>query len=495
MINRRKVLAVGAGAAFTASAMSKRAIALTTASGDVAIIREILTTLHPGLYRYSSPKAIEAGLQTLEQQWGAQPDLAARYLNLSRFLATIKCGHSYANFFNQSRKVSAQLFDPPIPTRLPFAFKWIGEVMVVTQDQSGTGLLKRGAIVKAVNGVPTRTILNRLMPYVRADGSNNAKRRALLSVDGSEDIQTFDVFYGLLYGPPASSGGGNRSGPHRLRLREPRAKRDSLVDVPALTLAQRQSFIERRESGGDQPIWDWTMRPDGIAILRMDSWAMFNNKWDWERWLNERLDSLKGAKGLIVDIRKNEGGNNCGDVILSRLAASVVPMPLSRRLVRYRKVPDHLNRYLDTWDDSFRDWGNNLRRYNDQFFEQIEITNNPSIVPKAPCIDVPMTVLIGPQNSSATFQFALKCRLSRLGTLIGETTGGNLRGINGGFFFATLPESGIKFDVALVGYFPDGPMPSDSGLKPDIYVPLRVGDIAQGTDRQLEKAVDYLLKA
>ena len=489
MMNRRSFLEAGTGAAMTMlSSAQLNGMPLLKSTGDIALLREILTTLHPGLYRYSSPKKIEAGLQKLEREWMAHPDLVTRYLNLSRFLSMIQCGHSYANFFNQSRKVSSQLFDPPVPTRLPFAFKWIQRKMVVTQDQSGTGLLKRGAVIKSVNGVPVGTILDNLMPYVRADGSNDAKRRALLSVGGSEDIQTFDVFYGLIYGPP------EKTGYHRLLVREPEAKHDVRIDVAAITMAQRQNYIKRPDKGGTEPIWEWTLRPDNIAVLTMDNWAMFDSKWKWEAWLNERLDSLTGAKGLIVDIRENEGGNSCGDVILSRLADKPVPIPLSRRLVRYRKVPEHLNQYLDTWDDGFRDWGDKLRPYDGQFFEQVDIAYNPVVEPKGPRINVPMAVLIGPQNSSATFQFALKCRLSGLGKLIGETTGGNLRGINGGYFFATLPDSGIEFDVALVGYYPDGPMPRDAGLDPDIKVSLTAKDIAQGNDRQMEAAARHLLR-
>jgi C-terminal processing protease CtpA/Prc len=103
-----------------------------------------------------------------------------------------------------------------------------------------------------------------------------------------------------------------------------------------------------------------------------------------------------------------------------------------------------------------------------------------------------MVALISPQNSSATFQFALKCKQSGLGTLIGETTGGNLRGINGGYFFATLPESGIEFDVALISFSPDGPMPADAGVEPDIAIKQSAKDIAEGTDPAMDAAISHL---
>jgi hypothetical protein len=346
--------------------------------------------------------------------------------------------------------------------------------------------------VKAINKVPVAKILTRLMPYVRADGSNDAKRRALLSVGGSEDIQTFDVYYGLLYGPPGSSRGEPKTGYHRLHVREPAAQRDAWIDVPAITMAQRRSFTQMPETRSDEPLWEWTMRPDGIAVLRMDSWAVFNSKWKWDDWLNARMDELHNAKGLIVDIRENEGGLGCGDVILARLASQDIPMPLPRRLLRYKKVPEHLNQYLDTWDDSFRDRGENLRRVDDQFYEVISTDGNEFIKTKGPRIEVPMVALVSPQNSSATFQFALKCKQSGVGTLIGETTGGNLRGINGGYFFATLPESGIEFDVALIGFFPDGPTPADTGVEPDITIKQSANDIAAGFDPVMDAAISHL---
>jgi C-terminal processing protease CtpA/Prc len=235
------------------------------------------------------------------------------------------------------------------------------------------------------------------------------------------------------------------------------------------------------------------MRADGIALLKMDGWAMYNSKWNWENWLNDRLDSLKKAKGLIVDIRENEGGNDCGDVILARLAGKDILRPKAKRLVRYKQVPEHLNRYLDTWDPGFRNWGDQIRPYNERFFEQVGEMADPVIRTKAPRVEVPLAVLTSAQNSSATFQFSSLAKATRLGTLIGETTGGNQRGINGGaFFFVRLPESGLEFDLPLIGYFPEGPKPPDAGVAPDIRVANSADDIAAGSDRVLATAIAHL---
>jgi hypothetical protein len=76
-----------------------------------------------------------------------------------------------------------------------------------------------------------------------------------------------------------------------------------------------------------------------------------------------------------------------------------------------------------------------------------------------------------------------------LGTLVGQTTGGNRRGINGGaFFFLRLPNSTIELDLPLVGQFPLDPQP-DAGIEPDIAVRVTRADVANGRDVELDAAL------
>ena len=191
---------------------------------------------------------------------------------------------------------------------------------------------------------------------------------------------------GLTYGKP-------RDGKFTIRFRAPGTNGDSSLDLPAVDLAARQRFIRALDQRSDEPIWQWAMGTDGIALLTMPGWALYNSKWDWQGWLNERLDSLKGARGLIVDLRENEGGNDCGNLLLARLAGKDIMPPRVERLVRYRQVPAALNRYLDTWDDSFRNWGEAAEPWSDQFFRLTRYDDIGTIAAKGPQVRVPMAVL------------------------------------------------------------------------------------------------------
>jgi hypothetical protein len=176
--------------------------------------------------------------------------------SLSRFLATIRCGHSYCNFFNQQKPLASALFDRR--TRLPFYFMWVDGRMVVTADPSMLGV-PVGAEVLTINGVPAPSLLRTLMPYARADGHNDAKRASLLSVTEIGTIEYFDVFHGLVFGAPASSH-------HRVTLRFINDAEMRLV-LPAIDLTERQAQRKRGDYMDADPFWSWTERPEGVSVL------------------------------------------------------------------------------------------------------------------------------------------------------------------------------------------------------------------------------------
>ncbi len=466
--SRRAALA-GGMAAFVAPALH------SATPSDVEIVRRAYSLLHPGLLRYNTPRQMEARFDSFAFEWGSSDGLARKYLALTRLLAGIKCGHSYANFYNQSSRVVDTLFRAR--NRLPFRFRWLGSEMVVTD-----GELPRGTVVRSIDGRPTAMILNALLPLARADGSNDAKRRQLLSVTGVDDYEMFDIYYPLLF--PASDS-------FRVEARAPDGQ-PIRTTLSAIDLKARQAACAT-STPTDKNAPQWTIAHDGkTSVLTMDGWALYNSTWNWKGWLDQSFAEMdrRGTDRLIIDLRRNEGGLDCGHEIIARLIDSPLVLTGFSRRVRYRRVPHDLAPYCDTWDPSFKDWGADATPYDARFFNLKGDGDGPaSIAPKGPRFRGRVIVLTSPENSSATFQFASLIQANKLGTLIGEPTGGNQRGINGGaFFFLRLPESGLEADIPLISYFPDSPKP-DAGLAPDVFAPVTANDVAIGRDAAMEGAL------
>jgi hypothetical protein len=148
---------------------------------DAALLREAYQTLHPGLYRYRTRAEMDAAFASLERDFSRDRTVGEAFLALARLTAYVQCGHTYPNFFNQSAAVAHALLQHP---RVPFEFRWLDRRMVVTHSYAPG--LRAGTEVLSIDGRPVAQILADLMPYSRADGSNDAKRISNLEVQGND---------------------------------------------------------------------------------------------------------------------------------------------------------------------------------------------------------------------------------------------------------------------------------------------------------------------
>lgn len=485
LLNRRRLLRLSGGLALGA-ATSSWAEALTDDwSPDVGILRQAWETMHPGVYRYSTPHEVSARLDGLARAWAAPGTFRDRFVALTRVTASLRCGHTYPSPYNSSDATVGRMY--PDRSLVPFLFRWIGGRIVVTRDDSGAGLFPRGTVITAIDGVATKSLLARLTPLARADGSNVAKRISLMEARGEDRYETFDIHLPLV-----------------LPLKDVAAftlADGRVVRAPLLTLADRRAgFSAAVEVAKDANPWTLSKGEDGVHRLTMPGWALYDSSFDWRIWLGGVMDDLTGdgARGLVVDLRGNEGGIDCGNVIISRLIDRDLALSRDQRWTRYRTAPEALHPYLKTWDRSFLDWGEaavasrerpgfyRLTRYDDD-------GKTGLIQAEGRRFKGRVTVLCDASNSSATFGFDQTCKDNGLATLIGQTTGGNRRGINGGaFFFLKLPASRLEVDLPLIASFPATPQP-DAAIEPDIAVATTAKDIASGRDPQMLAATRYLV--
>lgn len=462
---------------------------------DAAVLREAYEELHPGLYRYNTKAQMNAAFADLNRELDHDQTLQDAFLAFSEFAAKVRCGHTQTNPFNQSKQTIQTFFKSA--TRVPFYFEWLGERMVATQDFSEVRAFAPGTEILSINGVPVRKILARLTGIARADGANDSKRVAQLAVTGDSEYATFDLFYPMFF--PLQQ-------PELdFVVRHPGSQRTERVHARPLSFEERIAPIKQREAarkGGSEVLFEAKPLEDRSLYLKMLTWALYESKWDWKKWLNDKIDSAvdEKAPGLILDLRGNEGGEDVGNEIIAHLIDTPITLSQMHRLVRYRRVPDDLLPYLDTWDNSFRDWGTSavdlaepwptaprevsylkLTRYDDNATGDV-------IQPRGKRFEGKVIVLIDATNSSVTFQFAQNIHSHHLGTLIGQPTGGSQRGINGGaFFFLRLPRSGIELDLPLIGTFPPQPV-VDAGVMPDVLVARTAADVAKGSDPELNAA-------
>ena len=207
-------------------------------------------------------------------------------------------------------------------------------------------------------------------------------------------------------------------------------------------------------------------------------------------------------KSLVIDLRGNEGGLSVGDIVAGYLVQGPLRLTNYHQYMRFKKVPTDVLPYLSTWDKSFSDWSQWtkpaqwMKQGGNTFFPmtRYEPETGDTLEPKPNGFKGQVFVLVDSANSSATFEFERLVQSYHLGTLVGEPTGGNLRGINGGaFYFLELPHSHIEVDLPLIAEFPEAPQPN-RGLVPDLVIYPSREDLALGRDAVLDRVKRLIAK-
>lgn len=444
------------------------------AQRDLRLLRQAFVDLHPGLYRYTTPQAVEAGFAAAQAEVAGGASRAQLYLIATRLAAAVRCGHTWTNPANQSPAVRDLLVRQSLPLVLRFVQ---GRLLAVASAAPG---VPAGSELLAIEGRSPADIAALLMPYLRADGSSDGKRLAQL--DDNANGGAMQRLFPLLVPAPAEG--------WHVRLASGRE-----VRVAAMTVAARDAAL--RAAGWTPPDNAWRLRIDGpVAVLTLPTFALWNGAFDGRAFLVRSFDELRsrGIRRLVIDLRDNEGGDDgLGRALLAQLLRAPHTQPGAQRVSAYERVPYGLARYLDTWDFDFFDRTGRVERLAGRGWRLPD--SAPRVIePVAQPFEGRVVALVGPQNSSAGFLLARDLQASGAALLMGQATGGNLRGLNGGqLAWLTLPASGVAVDVPLVASFTVG-NPPDAGVQPDEQVMPRWEDVVAGTDTALAAALRRLAR-
>ena len=438
------------------------------------ILERALRDLHPGLFRYQTPEAFAAEFAAARAATADGIEQADLFLLVTRIAASVRCGHTWTNPLNQSPAMQARLAALPV---LPVHVRLLQDRLLVTA--SADTAVHRFDEIRAIDGRPVPALVAELLPYLRADGSSDGKRRVQL--DTGTQGGALDRLLPILH-PPVD-------GAYRLRLRAPDG-REREVRVAAIGLDARDAALAAAGMAPPDEAWRLTYAGD-TAVLTLPTFAFWNGGFDWARFLQDAFDDFarRGTRRLVLDLRMNEGGDDAiGRALLAHLIDRAYVAPAGVRETRYERVPYVLARYLDTWDFDFFDRTGQVVRTEGRNWRFLASPPPARTEPAAPRFTGTVIALIGPRMSSAGFLIARDLQRTGAATLVGEPTGGNQRGLNGGqLAWLTLPNSGIAVDIPLIatvhGDAPDAP------IAPDVRIEARIADVIAGRDAPMAYAL------
>ena len=182
------LLAFGASAAEMPNPM----LSPVQASGDVALLRRAMETIHPGLYRYVPKAQIDAGFARLEALARVPISTLALHREIARLVASIHCDHSKPEL-----PEAIEAWRKTNPSHLPFRFRLIEGRMIVV-----SGALPMGAEVTAINGRQVAQILNAVAPLVAYDGDTDQAVAVKIADDSDLGGSDLEEYWPGLFGVP-----------------------------------------------------------------------------------------------------------------------------------------------------------------------------------------------------------------------------------------------------------------------------------------------------
>ncbi|WP_224484738.1 S41 family peptidase [Robertkochia aurantiaca] len=209
----------------------------------------------------------------------------------------------------------------------------------------------------------------------------------------------------------------------------------------------------------------------------------------------EKLPELKKAKKMVIDLRRNGGGNtDIGTFILqyltnddqlqSSVSQSRLHIPAYKAWGMWVKPADTISVKGED-----RNWEKQaLLSYQDQYMHEFANDPTPTEPLQSERLVIPTVLLIGNHTASAAEDFLIAADNQEHMTLIGEPTYGS----TGQPMIFELPGGGAARVCTKKDTYPDGREFVGVGIQPDIYVTKTVADFMKDRDPELEKAISYL---
>jgi hypothetical protein len=482
--------------------LEKKTFAAAELREDFEIFKKTVTALHPGIFRYQTKESLEKLFAGYQARLTNPLSEAEFFKFVAELTSQFYCGHTYLNPNNQKSLLRERLFGGK--TYLPFYFRIVDGKIIVTENASAQNLANGSEILK-INGMPAKKIIEKLLTVTGGDGRNTLAHRMQgleLTRFRAERYALFDWYFPLFF-PLADEN-------YTIEAADFATRKKVKFQAAALTKEARTAEIEKRY--GKAPTyddgWKFEVWNDGTAYLKIENsitWRLKNIK--YKEFLATAFATIRarGVKNLIIDLRGNDGGDSDIGFELAKYLAreNLPPFIADRRLIRNVAARADLLKYLDTYRDELKNNlkngvpANSYQKAGNEYFEILpneNVTNYPAVVPYENNFAGKIYIISDASNASAAFLFLNYAQANRLGAIVGQATGGNKQGINGGnYFFLYLPHSKIEIDIPVYFLAPLTAQ-KDESVIPDIAVRRQPRDTGNNFDRELAVIKDLIEK-
>ncbi|TXK70638.1 S41 family peptidase [Mesonia sp. HuA40] len=377
------------------------------------------------------------------------------YRLLQKFCATLNDGHTNVWF---PKEIQDKILNTDFGE-----FKFIlsnidGKAIITKVNKSKLSELPIGTEIIKVNGIPTKEYVNQnVKPYI------SSSTQHILN-----DLSIKYMLEGFI---------GSK---FQLELRLPNGK------IKTINLTHKESAEQELYPEEKNELFEFKWINDEIAYIALNSFS----SWEIMDLFSEKFQEIQKAKKLIIDLRKNGGGEgNIGREIIKYLTNDTILYSSKSKSRLHIPTYKAWGKYTKAQDTLRGDWQKqSYLSYQDEFYYNFPYepysTSNLDITR----VELPTAILIGHNTASAAEDFLIYADNQENITKIGEPTFGS----TGQPMIFDLPNGGFGRVCTKKDTYPDGREFVGFGIKPDIEIKTTLKDYMENNDPVLEKAVEHL---
>lgn len=379
------------------------------------------------------------------------------YRLLQKFCATLNDGHTNVLF---PKEIQDKILNTDFGE-----FKFIlsnidGKAIITKVNKSKLSELPIGTEIIKVNGIPTKEYINQnVKPYI------SSSTQHILN-----DLSIKYMLEGFI---------GSK---FTLELQLPNGK------IKTINLTHKESTEQELYPEEKNELFEFKWIKDDIAYIALNSFS----SWEIMDSFSEKFQEIQKAKKLIIDLRKNGGGEgNIGREIIKYLTNDTILYSSKSKSRLHIPTYKAWGKYTKAQDTLRGDWQKqSYLSYKDEFYYNFPYepysTSNLDITR----IELPTAILIGHNTASAAEDFLIYADNQENMTKIGEPTFGS----TGQPMIFDLPNGGFARVCTKKDTYPDGTEFVGFGIKPDIEIKTTLTDYMENKDPVLEKAIEHLNK-
>lgn len=427
---------------------------------DLALIRNSVESLHPGLGRFGSKGEFLSTLDSVQSvtERGGPIALVDFFRIVNPALVRLRCGHT--KFFPPMQGFPFYFHtDNVLPCIVRFDDK--RRLLVIRASQPGLA----GKYLERINGRPIDSVLNALRAQMFADGHVRSSADAQIE-------QYFSAWYAdfIQDQPTFALGLAGAEKPVLVKGITSGEWQDLNKNSSYLTFQNRLQFLN-----------------DSVASLRIATFYSEEGNKHFMRFLDSSFAEIGKRKisHLIIDVRGNEGGNDrLGKELYARIALKDFRYydRIEVKVRRKRDVPARERAYLPKFLGLARFF---IKKDPQGRLLFTRHRNLGAHHPDKKAFKGKVWFLQDGLSYSVTSEFLAVARSEGRGVFAGQESGGAYEGDNSGTFaIYKLPETGLDLGIPLGGYYSavKGAARAGRGIMPDLECMPSQTDLLESAD-------------